>query len=110
MRSVIHVRRAHPVFGLGKIRVLDTDNEGVLAFVRTYEGDGTYHGPRAETVLCVFSFSHNPVHVTIDAQEFAGAEMRDLFGGGQFPTIAADGRFSLTFGTQSFYWLQVGQH
>ena len=105
MRSVLHVRRAHPVFGLGDIAVLDTDNDAVLAFVRSYEGDGTYAGARAETVLCVFSFSHNPVHVTIDAPQFAGARLNDLFGGGAFPTIAEDGRFSLTFGTQSFYWL-----
>ncbi|MGY3127505.1 maltose alpha-D-glucosyltransferase/alpha-amylase [Agrococcus sp. UYP33] len=105
MRSVLHVRRAHPVFGLGDITVLDTDNDAVLAFVRSYEGDGSYAGPRAERVLCVFSFSHNPVHVTIDAPQFARARLNDLFGGGQFPTIAEDGRFSLTFGTQSFYWL-----
>src|SRR5690606_26578424 len=33
MRSVLHVRRAHPVFGLGDIAVLDTDNDAVLALV-----------------------------------------------------------------------------
>ena len=34
VRNVIHVRKAHPTFGLGTLRVLPTDHESVLAFVR----------------------------------------------------------------------------
>ena len=29
-------------------------------------------------------------------------------GGSQFPTVADDGTLTLTLGTQSFYWLHVG--
>jgi maltose alpha-D-glucosyltransferase/alpha-amylase len=108
VRNVIHVRKAHPVFGLGSIRVLQTDHESVLAFVRSYAGSGSHFGDQPEDVLCVFSFAHNPVAVTLEAQEFAGSTLFDLFGGGEFPTVAEDGRFSLTLGTQSFYWLHVG--
>ena len=107
IRNVIHVRKAHPVFGLGSMRVLQTNHESVLAFVRSYEGSGTHWGDQPEDVLCVFSFAHNPVAVTLEAPEFAGSTLYDLFGGGQFPTVAEDGRFSLTLGTQSFYWLHV---
>jgi maltose alpha-D-glucosyltransferase / alpha-amylase len=105
IRNVIYVRKAHPVFGLGSIRVLQTNHESVLAFVRSYEGSGSHWGDQPEDVLCVFSFAHNPVAVTLEAPEFAGSTLFDLFGGGQFPTVADDGRFSLTLGTQSFYWL-----
>ncbi|MCU1575527.1 MAG: treS [Leifsonia sp.] len=108
VRNVIHVRKAHPVFGLGSIRVLQTDHESVLAFVRSYAGSGSHFGDQPEDVLCVFSFAHNPVSVTLEAPEFAGSTLFDLFGGGQFPTVADDGRFSLTLGTQNFYWLHVG--
>jgi maltose alpha-D-glucosyltransferase/alpha-amylase len=108
VRNVIHVRKAHPVFGLGSIRVLPTDDESVLAFVRDYAGSGTSHGDRPEQVLCVFSFAHNPVSVTIDFDGWYGAPLRDLFGGGDFPSVSDDGHLTLTLGTQSFYWLQIG--
>jgi maltose alpha-D-glucosyltransferase/alpha-amylase len=110
IRNVIYVRKAHPVFGLGSLRVIETNHESVLAFVRSYPGSGSMWGDQPEDVLCVFSFSHNPVAVTLEAPEFAGCTLYDLFGGAQFPTVADDGRFSLTLGTQNFYWLHVEPH
>ena len=38
----------------------------------------------------------------------AGEELTDLFGGGQFPKVDAEGNVTLTLGTQSFYWLKIG--
>jgi maltose alpha-D-glucosyltransferase/alpha-amylase len=108
VRNVIHVRKAHPVFGLGSMRILSTSHESVLAFVRDYAGSGTPLGDAAEQVLCVFSFAHNPVSVTIDLDGWYGAPTYDLFGGGEFPSVADDGRLTLTLGTQSFYWLHLG--
>ena len=108
IRNVIHVRKAHPVFGLGSMRVLPTNHESVLAFVRSYEGSGTHFGDQAEDVLCVFSFAHNPVAVTIDVSGHEGAALYDLFGGGVFPTVGDDGTLTLTLATQSFYWLHIG--
>ena len=108
IRNVIHVRKGHPTFGLGTLRVLETDHESVLAFVREYKGSGTHFGDMPEKVLCVFSFAHNPVSVTIRDPENPGEALYDLFGGSEFPTIGEDGALSLTLGTQSFYWLHVG--
>ena len=108
IRNVIHVRKGHPAFGLGQLRVLPTNHESVLAFVREYPGSGNQFGDAPETVLCVFSFSHNPASVKIEAPEFAGLSLRDLFGGGDFPTFDANGAIELTVGTQGFYWLHVG--
>ncbi|HEV7949271.1 MAG TPA: maltose alpha-D-glucosyltransferase [Glaciihabitans sp.] len=108
VRNVIHVRKAHPTFGLGTLRILQTNHESVLAFVREYEGSGTQFGDSAEKILCVFSFAHNPVSVEIDTEDLGGATLFDLFGGSQFPTINDDGKLTLTLGTQSFYWLHVG--
>lgn len=109
IRNVIHVRKGHPTFGLGTLKVLQTNHESVLAFVREYEGSGTQFGDMPERVLCVFSFAHNPVSVTIDASEFAGQPLYDLFGGGKFPSVDDDGNLTLTLGTQSFFWLHVGE-
>lgn len=109
IRNVIHVRKGHPTFGLGTLRILDTNHESVLAFVREYQGSGTQFGDSPETVLCVFSFAHNPVSVTIQAPDYAGATSYDLFGGGQFPSFEEDGSLTLTLGTQSFFWLHIGE-
>ncbi|HEU4849298.1 MAG TPA: maltose alpha-D-glucosyltransferase [Terrimesophilobacter sp.] len=108
VRNVIHVRKAHPTFGLGSIRVLETDHESVLAFVRSYAGADTQFGDSAEDVLCVFSFAHNPVSVTIRDEGLAGARTLDLFGGSDFPDFSPSGELGLTLGTQSFYWLHIG--
>jgi maltose alpha-D-glucosyltransferase/alpha-amylase len=108
IRNVIHVRKSHPTFGLGSIRVLSTNHESVLAFTREYEGSGTRMGDQAETVLCVFSFAHNPVSFKIDDPELAGTRLYDIFGGSVFPTFDDDGSLTLTLGAQSFYWLHCG--
>ncbi|MFZ4895191.1 maltose alpha-D-glucosyltransferase [Plantibacter sp. Mn2098] len=110
VRNVIHVRKAHPAFGLGSLRVLQTDHESVLAFVRSYEGSGTHFGDQPEDVLCVFSFGHNPISVRIEAPELANTRLQDLFGGGAFPSVDEDGVLTLTLATQSFYWLHIGRH
>jgi maltose alpha-D-glucosyltransferase/alpha-amylase len=109
VRNVIHVRKAHPTFGLGRLSVLSTTHESVLAFVRSYDGSGTRFGDSAENVLCVFNFAHNPVTATISLPGFEGASTWDLFGGGEFPTIGDDGTMQLTLGTQTFFWLHIGR-
>jgi maltose alpha-D-glucosyltransferase/alpha-amylase len=108
VRNVIHVRKAHPTFGLGSMRVLSTDHESVLAFVREYAGGSTgsqFGADQPETILCVFSFSHNPVAFTIEDEALAGTRLYDLFGGAQFPSFDDSGTLTLTLGAQSFYWL-----
>jgi maltose alpha-D-glucosyltransferase/alpha-amylase len=109
VRNVIHVRKAHPAFGLGTLTVLRTNHESVLAFVREYAGSGTAFGDQPERVLCVFSFAHNPVAVEIDMSDYTGDTLYDLFGGGQFPTVSGEGIVTLTLATQSFYWLHIGE-
>ena len=108
IRNVIHTRKAHPVFGLGGIRVLETDHDSALAFVREYAGATSSFGDQPERVLCLFSFSHNPVSFTVTAPEFAGHPLVDLFGGARFPSFDAEGRLTVTLGTQTFFWLRIG--
>lgn len=107
IRNVIHVRKAHPAFGLGTMTVLETDNESVLAFVREYAGSSSPMGDRPERILCVFSFAHNPTSARIQLGGHGGANLYDLFGGAAFPSVDADGSVTLTLGTQSFYWLHI---
>lgn len=108
IRNVIHLRKLHPTFGLGAIRVLATDHESVLAHTSEYKGSGTNFGDQPETVLCVFSFSHNPIALRIDDADLAGTRLYDIFGGAVFPSFDDAGVLTLTLGAQSFYWLHCG--
>lgn len=109
VRNVIHVRKAHPAFGLGAIDVLTADHDSVLAFVRNYEGGRGSTGDHPEEILCIFSFAHHPISTTISAPEYAGSRLYDLFGGAEFPSFDEDGNVTITIATQSFYWLHVGR-
>ena len=111
MRRILHLRREHPVFGLGDLQIVDTDHESVLAFVRTLsEEDSRNRGGshlRSEQVLCCFSFAHSPVQATLSMPDYAGMELEDCFGGQVFQAVAEDGTIRLTFGAQQFYWLRL---
>ena len=105
VRGMLHLRKSHPVFGLGSLRVVPTDHDSVLAFVREYEGsDGIGH-ERPESVLCVFSFAHSPVSVRLTVDGHGGETTRDLVGGAPFPTLGENGELELTIGQQGWYWL-----
>ncbi|CAG7845613.1 Trehalose synthase/amylase TreS [Pseudoclavibacter triregionum] len=111
VRSMIHIRRQHPVFGLGDLRIQKTTHESVLAYVRSYAGvsDSPVASAqdRPETILCAFSFAHQPATATIELPGYEGCRLFDLFGGQEFPRVGEDGKVTLTFGSQTFYWLFV---
>ncbi|SEF00265.1 maltose alpha-D-glucosyltransferase/ alpha-amylase [Ruania alba] len=121
VRGILEVRRAHPVFGTGAYVPLQTDNDAVLAFLRTDEGaDG-------ETILCVANLAATPRSATIALPGLAGAALVDVFGGENFPAVQTaasaadedapaedpdhaertDGTAVLTLGSRDFFWLQV---
>jgi len=108
VRQLLHVRRSHPVLGVGGYDTCLTDNQSVLAFVRTLGADQCRPGETPETVLCVFSFAHHPTTVTVSIPESVrGKQLRDIFGGAVFPDISGKNTVTLTLGTQGFYWLAV---
>ena len=105
VRSLIGVRKQHPAFGLGGIRVLRTSDPAVLAFVREWPGDEPSRA--SESILCVFSFAHTPVSVRIDLGDLDELGVTDLFGGRRFPQPGDDRALVVTLSPQGFYWLQV---
>ena len=70
----------------------------------------TQFGDAPERILCVFSLRAQPGRGA-DRRSTASPERRlyDLFGGGDFPSVDEDGTLTLTLGTQSFYWLHLGE-
>ncbi|GAB48044.1 maltose alpha-D-glucosyltransferase [Mobilicoccus pelagius] len=104
VRAMLHIRKQHPVFGLGTFEVVPADNEAVLAFVR----ETTDRGEGCEAVLCVNNVSSRPQATRLQLPErFAGAALKDLFGGSGFPHAGDDGWVTLTLGSRDFFWLAL---
>ncbi len=105
VRAMLHKRKQHPVFGLGTFDVRPVDNDALLAYVRELTGRGE---DQDEVVLCVNNVSSRPQAGTIELPErFAGATVKDLFGGAGFPKVGDDGRLTLTLGSRDFFWLSL---
>jgi maltose alpha-D-glucosyltransferase/alpha-amylase len=108
VRNIVHLRKNHPVFGVGSMTVVPTDNPSALAFIRDLPAEECRFGESPETVLCVYSFSHSPVAVSLTLPEaFRASRVVDVMGGASFPAPAEDGKLTLTLPAQSFYWLSL---
>jgi maltose alpha-D-glucosyltransferase/alpha-amylase len=108
VRNIVHLRKDHPVFGVGSMTVVPTDNPSTLAFIRDLPAEDCAFGERPETILCVYSFSHSPVSVSLTVPEaFRASRVVDVMGGSSFPAPTGDGKLTLTLPAQSFYWLSL---
>ena len=108
VRNLVHLRKEHPAFGVGGMTVVDTDNPSALAFIRDMSEDECRPGERAETLLCVYSFSHQPIAVSLSLPEqYRADEVTNVMGGARFPVPNEQGELMLTLPAQSFYWLSL---
>ena len=109
VRWMLAVRREHEAFGMGAYRNIPADSDRVLAFTRTYDGAeyGEEADSHAETLLCVFNLSSQPVTATLDLGGLARRTVRDLFGGHEFPAVSEDGTLTIMLGSHGYYWLKV---
>jgi len=108
VRNLVHLRKTHPVFGVGSMTVVPTDNPSALAFIRDLPASDTRQGERPETILCLYSFAHHPVAVSLTLPEqFRAARVVDVMGGGSFPAPNEQGVLTLTLPAQSFYWVSL---
>ncbi len=103
VRGILAVRSAHPVFGLGDLEILPTDNPAVLAYLRRAPGVSG-----ATEVLCLANLSAWPQAVTVTLPAaYAGRSTRDLFGGARFPAVGESARAGLTLGGRGYLWLDL---
>ena len=108
VRSMLAVRREHPVFGLGDFEVCEASNDRVLSFVRVDRHARDTEDRSAVAVLCVNNLSSRPQATVVTLpDELRGWETRDLFGGGGFPDIGDDGTVTITLGSRDFFWLAL---
>ena len=96
-RSLLAVRKKHPVFGLGSFEALAPENPAIFAFIRQYEDD---------IILCVNNLSPKAQAAELDLSGYEGKYPIELLGGERFPRVG-ELPYLLTFGPHAFYWFQL---
>jgi maltose alpha-D-glucosyltransferase/alpha-amylase len=99
MKRLIALRKRHRAFGRGTLEFLQPDNRKILAFLRSYDGEG---------ILVVANLSRFVQYVDLDLSAHAGAVPVELFGRNPFPPITRQ-PYALTLGPHSFFWFALEQ-
>jgi maltose alpha-D-glucosyltransferase / alpha-amylase len=97
MKRMIALRKQHPAFGRGSLRMLAPENRKVLAFLRETAD---------ETLLIVVNLSRYPQWVELGLADFAGRVPVELLGNGIFPAVSA-APYRLTLGGHDGLWLSL---
>jgi maltose alpha-D-glucosyltransferase/alpha-amylase len=98
-RRLLAVRKAHKVFGRGKLRFLRPSNRKILAYLREYED---------ESILCVANLARSAQPVELDLAQYKGRMPVELLGRAVFPP-AGDLPYLLTLPGHSFYWFRLAK-
>ncbi|MFW5837915.1 MAG: putative maltokinase, partial [Desulfovibrionaceae bacterium] len=93
MRRLISLRRRRACLGRGKMRVLDTDNPKVLAFLRVLGDD---------RVLVAANLSRHVQMAELDLSGMAGLVPEDVFSHNRLRPVG-EGGYPLTFGPHQAY-------
>lgn len=99
VREMIHLRKRHPVFGRGVLRLIKPENRKVFAFTRTYLD---------ETVLCIFNLAQAAQPVEVDLSDHVGCTPIEMMGEARFPLIGAT-RYQLALAPRGFYWFLLSK-
>ena len=105
-RSMLAVRKRHPVFGLGSYVQLVSDNDAVLAYLRVLDAD-VDPDEAPETVLCINNLAQTPQGTTLQLPDHGDHHLVDLFGGSGFTPVQFDGRLPISLGSRDFFWLRL---
>jgi maltose alpha-D-glucosyltransferase / alpha-amylase len=95
MKRLIALRKRTPALGRGEMRFLNPSNSKILAFVRADE---------EQQVLVVANLSRLSQPLELDLSPFVGFTPVEMFGNVRFPTIGADGKYTLALTPHGYYW------
>jgi len=102
LRRMLHVRRQHPLFGLGGFEILEVSTPAVFAYLRTPpEGDEL-----SNPVLCVNNFSGAAQPAELFLSHLAGRVPVELLGRVAFPAIGELPYF-VTLPPYEFLWFEL---
>ncbi len=97
VKRMIRVRQRYPVFSMGNLRFLQTENRKVMAFVREWEG---------QTVLVVCNLSRFAQPAVIDLREWEGMVPVELIGETPFPRVS-ELPYQFSMGPYMFLWFRL---
>ena len=80
IRQHLQLRKQYPVFGRGKLQILSTNNESVLAYLRQYED---------QTLLIINNLSSEARQIHLNLKQFNFNKVFDLFFDDPPPIIAS---------------------
>ncbi|MGW9048135.1 maltose alpha-D-glucosyltransferase [Streptomyces lydicus] len=100
-RTLLHLRREHPAFGLGTFHEVHTPNPAVFAFARHHPQP---HGTE-DTVVCVYNLSATQQYAELDLSSYQGADFLPLTSPGLAPTPGRGSRLLLP--AHGFTWFAV---
>ncbi len=100
LRHMMAVRKAHLALGRGVCEFLPLENRAVLAFVRANN---------VETILAVHNLSPQEQHSQLDLSRWAGAAVRELITGRDFPP-ATTAPYDLSLAPNASLWLELRHH
>ena len=95
MKRIIHLRKRHPAFGRGDMKVLPVENPKVLAFTRSCE---------QETLLIIINLSRFAQPTDIRLSGFEGYVPVELFSKRPFPAIPDNETYFFTLAAHDFQW------
>src|SRR3989344_295884 len=97
-KKTIAIRKKSQAFGRGGFRVLGSENEKILAFLREYKD---------ERVLCIFNLSRQPTFFHLDLSEFANLIPVEMANDTRFPRIKAERPYFFTLTGHRFMWFKI---
>jgi maltose alpha-D-glucosyltransferase/alpha-amylase len=96
-RNLVRVRKAYPLFGRGAFELLLPENRGVLAYLRTYQG---------EVLLVVGNLSGSVQTATWNLGSYDGATPVDLLSSEQLAPVSHE-PYQLTLHPFEYRWLKL---
>ncbi|MBI4774608.1 MAG: maltose alpha-D-glucosyltransferase, partial [Deltaproteobacteria bacterium] len=96
-KRLIGLRKRIRAFTRGSIDFLQSDNQKVLAFVRSYED---------QHILVVANLSRFVQYMELNLSRFKGLTPTEVFGLTQFPPVS-EAPYSFTLGPHAFYWFDL---
>lgn len=97
MKHVLAMRKRLNIFGRGQMKVIETSNAKVLAFVRSHE---------KQQLIAVFNLSQFSQAATLDLKDYKDADITEVFSQNRFLSVG-EGDYNITIGPYGYFWFQV---
>jgi maltose alpha-D-glucosyltransferase / alpha-amylase len=97
VRNVLAMRKRLNVFSRGEMKFIETDNNKILCFARTYE---------KQTIVMVGNLSQFSQAVTLDLKAYKNCEVTEVFSQNRFMGVGK-GEYAITVGPYGYFWFQL---